>query len=67
MLTSRLIRMEYSRGNAFEDRASQAFWYRQQPTPPFKVAQTPEQIEIVTDHLHVRYKVSEAGFARTTL
>ena len=26
VLTSRLIRMEYSRDNTFEDRASQAFW-----------------------------------------
>jgi alpha-glucosidase (family GH31 glycosyl hydrolase) len=67
VLTSRLIRMEYSRGNTFEDRASQAFWYRHQPAPPFEVTQVSEQIEIVTDHLHLRYKVSEAGFARTTL
>ncbi|MBP1778573.1 MAG: hypothetical protein H6Q86_4584, partial [candidate division NC10 bacterium] len=67
VLTSRLIRMEYSRDNTFEDQASQAFWYRHQPVPPFKVTQTPEQIEIVTDHLHLRYRVSEAGFTRTTL
>ena len=31
------------------------------------MTQTPEQIEIVTDHLHLRYKVTDEGFARTTL
>ncbi len=67
VLTSRLIRLEYSRTNRFEDRASQVFWYRRQPVPPFKVKQTPEQIEIVTDHLHLRYRVTDKGFTPKTL
>ncbi len=67
VLTSRLIRMEYSRGNTFEDRASQAFWHRQQPAPTFKVTQTPAQIEIETEHLLLRYRVTEEGFTARTL
>ena len=31
VLTSRLIRLEYSQDSAFEDRASQAFWHRRRP------------------------------------
>ena len=30
-LTPRIIRMEYSESGQFEERASQAFWYREQP------------------------------------
>ena len=39
LLTSRLIRMEYSPTEEFEDRASQAFWYRCQPVPEFTVTE----------------------------
>ncbi len=67
VLTSRLIRMEYSRREAFEDRASQAFWYRQQPVPPFTVRRTPAQIEIETEHLLLRYSVTDLGFTAETL
>ncbi len=31
VLTSRLLRLEYSPTGAFEDRPSQAFWFRRQP------------------------------------
>jgi len=67
VLTDRLLRLEYSRTNRFEDRASQAFWYRRQPPPPFRVAQTPEQIEIETDALLLRYRITEEGFTPSTL
>jgi hypothetical protein len=36
ILTPRLIRIEYSPSESFEDRPSQAFWYRSQPVPAFK-------------------------------
>ena len=36
VLTDRLIRLEYSKDGQFEDRPSQAFWYREQPVPAFK-------------------------------
>lgn len=67
VLTSRLIRLEYSLGNTFEDRASQAFWYREQPAPAFEVSQTRTQIEIETEHLLLRYQVTEAGFTAEAL
>ena len=37
VLTSRLIRMEHSPTEQFEDHPSQAFWYRRQPVPPYTV------------------------------
>ena len=67
VLTSRLLRLECSPHDAFEDRASQAFWFRWQPVPEFKVVQSPNRIEIITDHLHLRYTVSRLGFRRDTL
>lgn len=67
VLTSRLIRLEYSQGNAFEDRASQAFWRRHQPAPSFRAAQTREQIEIETEHLLLRYAITPDGFTDRTL
>ena len=36
VLTSRLIRMEHSSAEQFEDHPSQAFWYRRQPVPQFR-------------------------------
>ncbi len=64
VLTSRLIRMEHSATqNVFEDRASQVFWRRCQPVPPFKVTQTEDQIDIETEHLHLRYQVTLKGFS----
>jgi alpha-glucosidase (family GH31 glycosyl hydrolase) len=72
VLTSRMIRMEYSRHNRFEDRASQAFWYREQPVPEFQRNETADgvagdHIDIETEHLHLCYKVSDAGFTMNTL
>ncbi len=67
VLTPRLIRMETSRGEIFEDRASQAFWHRRQPVPPFEVRRLPEQIEIETEHLLLRYAVTGARFTAETL
>jgi alpha-glucosidase (family GH31 glycosyl hydrolase) len=72
VLTSRLIRLEYSPDNTFEDRPSQAFWHRLQPVPEFEIVRQREQIEIITDHLHVRYlgqddEVSVSGFTAANL
>ncbi len=83
VLTSRLIRLEYSPTEAFEDHASQAFWDRRpqdregteagQPAalaPPalrFEVTQSPERIEITTEHLHLRYAPNGRGFTRASL
>ena len=67
VLTARLIRLEYSRTDAFEDRASQAFWTRRQPIPTFKLTQTAAQIEIETAALHLRYRITAEGFTADTL
>lgn len=63
VLTSRLIRLEYSPSGVFEDRPSQAFWHRQQPVPDFQVVRNGPGVEIITEHLHLRYRDWEAGFA----
>ncbi len=67
VLTSRLIRMEYSRNDDFEDRASQAFWNRRLPVPNFKVAQDAGHIDIETDDLALHYSITQAGFSANTL
>jgi alpha-glucosidase (family GH31 glycosyl hydrolase) len=67
VLTPRMVRMEYSHNHVFEDRASQAFWHRNQPTPEFTVRQAPETIEVETEHLQLRYLIIGAGFSATTL
>ncbi len=67
VLTTRLIRMEYSPNGHFEDHASQAFWYRRQPVPPFQIKQGKNQIEIETEHLHLTYQINGKGFTPRTL
>lgn len=67
VLTDRLIRLEYSKTNSFEDRPSQAFWYREQPVPAFKKTVTDSSIEIETDFLHLKYQITARGFTGKTL
>jgi hypothetical protein len=67
VLTDRLIRLEYSRNNDFEDRPSQIFWHRSQPAPSFKKTITDKAIEIETDYLFLKYRITPLGFTRWTL
>ncbi|NTU62571.1 MAG: hypothetical protein HGB05_04025 [Chloroflexi bacterium] len=67
VLTSRLLRLEYSPIDRFEDRASQVFWYRAQPAPEFEVERTADRVVITTEHLRLTYRVTAQGFARETL
>ncbi len=67
VLTSRLIRMEYSPLEQFEDRPSQAFWWRRLPVPEFSLRSSAGQIEIETQHLLLRYQVSPKGFTPQSL
>ena len=67
VLTDRLIRLEYSKEDHFEDRPSQAFWHREQPVPSFKKIITDKTIEIETDYLHLKYQATAKGFTGTTL
>jgi alpha-glucosidase (family GH31 glycosyl hydrolase) len=67
VLTDRIIRLEYSKENAFEDRASQVFWYRAQPVPEFRKTVTDKLVEIETEYLKLVYKISRNGFSRDNL
>ena len=67
LLTSRLIRLEYSPSGAFEDHPSQAFLFRLQPVPSYQVRQAGMDIELETEHLLLRYRDTPRGFAPTTL
>lgn len=67
VLTSRLMRLEYSPTDTFEDRPSQAFWYREQPVPDFRVQREDHRIQIDTSHLRLHYRSTDAGFTPDTL
>ncbi len=68
VLRDRLIRLEYHPENCFEDRASQAFWYRQQPVPKFAVNQSGDTLTIETDYLLLEYTADESnGFTANNL
>jgi len=58
VLTSRLIRMEYSQQGVFEDHPSQVVWNRRFPVPDFEVRRSGDQVEIITGHLHLHYQTS---------
>ncbi|MCI0552012.1 MAG: DUF5110 domain-containing protein [Anaerolineae bacterium] len=67
VLTDRIIRIEFSNDNIFEDRPSQVFWYRGQPVPKFKKKITPKVVEIETDYLYLVYKIGRSGFTSRNL
>ncbi len=67
VLTSRLIRLEYSKDGRFEDRASQPFWFRRQHVPSFKKSVSERSVEVETDDLLLRYRPTRFGFTRWTL
>ncbi|MBK9051663.1 MAG: DUF5110 domain-containing protein [Chloroflexi bacterium] len=51
VLTSRLIRLEFSPDGQFEDRPSQAFWFRKQIVPEFRVDIKKKTLTLTTNHL----------------
>ena len=55
VLTSRLLRLEFAADEHFEDRPSRTFWHRRQVVPCFEVLHDGEAVEIMTEHLHLRY------------
>ncbi len=67
VLTSRLLRLEESPSGVFEDRASQVFWFREKPVPPFSSKASGASIEIETEHLLLHYITNENGFNKTSL
>lgn len=66
ILTPQMIRMEWSPTGAFEDRASQAFWFRKQVVPEYHVKQADGSMLIETACLRLRY-VTGAPFSAETL
>lgn len=67
VLTDRLIRMEYSEDGEFEDRKSQAFINRNLEVPTYSVVKGDNTLEIITDHLILRYSNEERGLTRSNL
>ncbi|MFZ3070322.1 MAG: TIM-barrel domain-containing protein [Anaerolineaceae bacterium] len=59
VLKSRLIRIEYSPDQTFDDRPSQVFWYRNQEVPPFTVREENGTLTIETSDLLLRYRIGE--------
>lgn len=55
VLTSRLVRMEWSADGTFEDRASQAFVNRRLPVPEFRVERTGKTLRLTTDRLTLSF------------
>lgn len=60
VLTPRMIRMEWSPNGQFEDRASQAFWFRAQPVPNFTVKRQKSGLVIETATLRLFYLPDES-------
>lgn len=68
VLTERLLRLEYHPDRRFEDRASQAFWYREQPVPSYDVRYTGDDcLEIETAVLRLTYRAGDDGFTAESL
>lgn len=55
VLTSQLIRFEYNEKGLFEDGPTQKVLNRKFPVPNFRVIDTEDEIEVITDNLHLIY------------
>jgi alpha-glucosidase (family GH31 glycosyl hydrolase) len=55
VLTSRLIRMEYSADDSFEDRATQLVLSREFELPEFRVIDHGSHLQLITAHLQLSY------------
>jgi len=66
VLTSRMIRLEYSPKGIFEDRASQSVFYRDFPGVSFTVQRENGQLLLKTEHITLTYK-ENAPFCGDTL
>lgn len=59
VLTDRLIRLEYNEDGVFEDRATQVVVNRYFEKPDFKVRETDEKLQIITDYFKLTYYKGE--------
>ncbi len=67
VLTSRLLRLEFSPGDTFEDRPSQAFWYRHQAVPEYTHGWQNGRFELQTEHLRLHYEPNKNNDALDSL
>lgn len=67
LLTPRFIRIEYSPGGRFEDRPSQQFWSRNQPTPPTTVTVQKDTFHLETEHFTLNFHNANRGFHKGDL
>jgi alpha-glucosidase len=67
VLTSQLIRMEYSEHKKFEDRASLTFVNRELPVPHFKKQVNGNQLRITTDNVQLIYTEDGRAFNEQNL
>jgi alpha-glucosidase (family GH31 glycosyl hydrolase) len=67
VLTDRLLRLEFSPIDRFEDNPSQAFWYRRQPVPQFQASVSDKAIRLETEYLRLEYRIDRGGFTRSCL
>ncbi len=59
ILTERLIRIEYNKHGIFEDRPTRTVLNRNFGVPKFRVIETEEKLEIITEYLHLYYTKGE--------
>jgi hypothetical protein len=67
VLTSRLLRLEWSETGQFEDRGTYAFPTRYAPTPPFTTQKAENALTIDTGHLILRYVPGSGRFTAGNL
>lgn len=67
ILTSRMIRMEWSANKIFEDRASQVFINRNLSVPKFTIDDQSDLLVIKTDYLTLQYKKNSGKFTPDNL
>ncbi len=67
MLTSRLIRLEWSEAGGFEDRGTYAFPTRYAPAPSFSTEVQGRVLEIDTGALRLHYALDSGKFTATNL
>ncbi len=67
LLTDRLIRLEFSPGGKFEDRASQAVFYRDFPAVKYTVDKAGDTLTVKTNSLVLKYKEGQPFSADTLI
>ena len=55
VITSQLIRIEYSEEGTFEDRPTQSVWNRNFSCPQYRVIENENKLEIITEFIHLYY------------